>query len=123
MIATTRNLDLDAARAARQEAQGEPPTITYNGKVYTLPQELRLSQLEAFLRAERENDLRGVIVALLADRADEFLADDPSYNDLKAMGDGLQELYGIGLPESGASNGSSPSGGGRSRRTSRATTR
>ncbi|MQB01860.1 MAG: hypothetical protein GEU78_16535, partial [Actinobacteria bacterium] len=38
--------DLDAARAARREAKGNPPSITFGGETFVLPLEIDMDTAE-----------------------------------------------------------------------------
>lgn len=113
-------LDLDAARAARTEATGEGHLFVFCGVKFPLPVELPADF--AFKLADQ--DAKGALEALLAERFDEFWALRPSIEDLNALAEGVAKLYGFGTPgESPASAPSSTNGGKRSRPTSPGTTR
>lgn len=115
-----RSLDLDAARAARAEAQGEPPVVTFGGEQFTLPAELPLRYAWALI----DNDHEGALKMLFNGQHERFLAKDPSRDDVLALIKGIPLLYGIGDEgESPASGGSSNDGSSPSRPTSRAATR
>jgi len=106
-------INLDESRIARREEMGEQPTLTFGGKVYQLPVELPLeavSALSALAKAGLDQDGAGVTAAMLAtlkglvgNRYDEFMENSPSIQDLAALVEGIPAEYGIGLPESSAS--------------------
>lgn len=118
-------IDLDAARAARREAQGEPPTVTFGGETFNLPVELPfdISEMgtrlnEAQTSTEVAAAMRDTMKMLLADDYDRFMALRPSTQDLVVLVEGIPKEYGIGPGESRASRRSSRSSTGRSRPTS-----
>lgn len=111
-------IDLDAARAARREASGEPPVIVFGGKelelTFEIPFEVaeRMGSMGVALENQDGNELsngfRDVLKLLLGDHFDEFMAQRPSVPDLMAMVDGVVKAYGFAdLGESQASAGSS----------------
>lgn len=89
--ASSRVIDLDEARTARQEAQAEPVVLKIGGEDFTLPPEI------PFLFAEhsRTGDLKAALEALLGDQADAFFALDPSIDDLNVFSEAIAEVYGI----------------------------
>lgn len=94
-----RSINLDAARAARAEAAGEPVTLTFDSKDITLPVELPAD----FALCAAEGDLRAAVVALLGDEAEWFFARRPSMDDVSALVKGAHEVYGVNEGESTAS--------------------
>lgn len=107
-------VDLDAARAARREAQKQQPQVVLGGHTYVLPYEL---PLEASLRlAEMPRDetsaakaIMEIVKVLLGDQMEAFMANDLSGDDLEAFLKGILPLYGFGdVGESSASESSSP---------------
>lgn len=100
---TERIIDLASARAARLEAQGEPVTLKWSE---TISFELPVEMPADFAIYANEWDIRGSIVALLGDRAEEFFALRPSMNDLTALVNAAGEVYGVEPGESPASDGS-----------------
>jgi hypothetical protein len=113
-------LDLDAARAARAEARGEPPTVTLGGETFTLPAELPMRYVWTLV----EGDDMDALKVLFDGQLDRFLATEPTREDILALVAGVPALYGLASPgESPASAGSSNSGSSRSRPTSPAATR
>jgi len=114
------DLDLDAARAARAEARGEPPTITIGGETFTLPVELPMRYVWTLVDGDDIDALK----VLFDSQIDRFLATDPTREDILALVAGVPKLYGLGTPgESSASAGSSSGGSNRSRPTSPAATK
>lgn len=113
-------IDLDAARAARAEAQGEENTVLLGGDTFTLPLELPI-ELGDFLVSGR---VGAFIEALLGEEQwTKFASHKPTLNDLKVLAEQLAPLYGFESPgESPASVASLPSNGSHSRPTSRAST-
>ncbi len=113
------SFDLDAARAARAEARGEPPTVTFGGEEYVMPAELELEAAEHLMFGRPTQFVK----ALLGEDWERFNANKPTLNDLKDLSDGLAVLYGFAEPgESPASPSSSTSNGNRSRPTSNGST-
>lgn len=99
-------IDLDAARAARREASGEPaPTIFFSEKEFTLPLEIPFEVAERMGKmgaaAESNNNLevadgfRDVLRLLLGEQFDEFMSFRPSAQDLMALVDGVVKAYGF----------------------------
>jgi hypothetical protein len=95
----TRSIDLDAARAARAEAAGEPVALTFGGKTIALPPELPAD----FALLLADGDFRGAVKALLNEDAQWFFDLRPSMDDLKALAEGAGEVYGLTEGESEAS--------------------
>jgi len=102
-------IDLDAARAARQEASGEGPVIVWGGQDYTLPAEIpfetaeELSRLEAAHAAENDVEATDAIIKAIssllgAEQYERFAAGRPSVDDMAALVDGLSEAYGFEQP-------------------------
>jgi hypothetical protein len=90
-VPDARVIDLDAARAARAEAAGDPVTLTFGGETYTLPVELPAD----FALYAMERDLRSAVMALLDDDADAFFAWRPSMDDLTALVEHAMKVYGV----------------------------
>lgn len=109
--------DLDAARAAREEARGEYPVVTFGGRDYKLTPELYVDAANAW----KDNQADEFVRLVLADpsEADDFLANRVSWADLNEV----ITAFTAGDPgESSASSRSSKPGGRRSRPTSSAST-
>ena len=128
--AKTKRIDLDAARRARAEARREaglePPVVVIDGEDVELPVELPSGALTAFgalfaIGGDLEDESPEAIgrnlraLAALEEAAAELFG--PAWPKLKSHGlstDDLEvllgeslEVYGISLPESGASGSSS----------------
>jgi hypothetical protein len=113
------NLDLDAARHARREAGGEPPTVTFGGEQFTLPVEVPLSFADLLVKGE----VVEAIVALLgADQATRFMDHGPTIPDFETLAEQFGGLYGLSLGEASPWPGSSNGIGTRLRPTSNAAT-
>lgn len=90
-----RVIDLDAARLARAEAQGEAPVIKFAGKEWQLPLELPWEIAEAAASGDATAALRG-IATLLGDRWEEFKSHQPTLADIVVITQHVGELYGAG---------------------------
>lgn len=111
-------IDLDAAKAARMEAAGEPHIFVFGGKEFELPHELPVRFGYLII-----DDVEEAMRCVLDGQADEFWALEPSNQDISELLMQFRAVYGIGPGESSASAGSSTNGGSRSRPTSPAATR
>lgn len=105
------NVDLDKARAARAETNGNSPTVTFGGTTFDLPSEFPFVIVE-LVRELRRDDNDGIRVseiigdisrALFRDRYKEFLNLGPSMLDIQALLDGVTPEYGLTQGESPAS--------------------
>lgn len=117
-MTTLEPFDLDAARAARLEAQGERPLFLFGGQKFELPAELPAEFAYLLDTADAKETIR----YLLGDQFDEFWAHRPSKEDLIELVAWVTKRYGSSLGESQASAEPSTNGGSRSRPTSRGTT-
>lgn len=107
------NLDLDKARAARAEANGEAPTVTFGGVEFLLPVELPFSMVEDARKLSGVvNDpyaiteaISAISRSLFGDRYEEFLDYHPSMGDMQVLMDSIAGLYGMTPGESAASEG------------------
>jgi hypothetical protein len=113
------SLDLDAARAARAETRGDPPTVVLAGETFTLPPEMPMRYMWTLL----DGDDMAALKVLFDGQLDRFLACDLTREDLLALLDGVPHLYGLRPGELSASDGSSSGTSSHSRPTSPATTR
>lgn len=112
-------LNLDAARAARDEVRGEAPKVIFGGETFTLPAELPMD----YVWTLGEDDM-ATLKTLFNGQLDRFKALKPTREDLLALIAGVPKLYGLASEgESSASAGSSADGSPRSRPTSAATTK
>lgn len=89
----SRVLDLDAARAARQEANGEVPIVRFGGREFTLPVEMPWTVAEAAAGGDGASALRAVRL-LLGDQWVEFEALNPSVADVLEIIQGVAAIYG-----------------------------
>jgi hypothetical protein len=113
-------IDLDAAKAARREAAGEAPTLTFGGEAFSLPVELPfevghrlLSLLENIAGGTTAvfDDVEAILRPLFAERYEAFMAHGPSMADIMALLTGLPREYGFtDVGESPASERSSQNG-------------
>jgi hypothetical protein len=109
------NVDLDKARAARAEANGEAPTVTFGGEVFTLPVEMPFGIIERvgdMTKAQEQQDglelaaiLSDISRMLFGERFEEFNALQPSMVDMQVLLDSVVPLYGATPGESAASEG------------------
>jgi hypothetical protein len=107
--------DLDAARAARAEANGEAPTVKFGGVVFVLPVEMPYQIVEsvnAMQAASEKGDgytvtqmLSAIAKDLFGDRFEEFLSFHPSMLDMQALLENVAPMYGLTAGESQASEG------------------
>lgn len=98
--ADDREIDLDAARAARAELAGPAPTVKFGGKILTLPVEMPLD----FALLAAAEKFRDAIGALLGDQADVFFGMAPSIQDVFALIEMASSVYGLSVGESEASD-------------------
>lgn len=109
------NVDLDAARAARAEQNGEHPTVTFGGEMFELPTEMPFTIVESvneMQKAQEEGDgyaisklLTGIAQDLFGERYEEFLTKHPSMLDMQSLLENIAPLYGLDQGESQASEG------------------
>lgn len=107
--------DLDAARAARAEQNGEHPTVKFGGKVFTLPVEMPYTIVESINEmnaAQIAGDgytvtlkLSAIAKDLFGEQYQEFLEFRPSMLDMSALLENVAPLYGLSAGESQASEG------------------
>jgi len=91
------NIDLDAARAARQAARDlkkEDRTLVFGGVSFELPAELPLSAAEAM----QVGEFRIAMAELLDDQAEAFFAQHPTLVDLEALVQGADLPDGTHMP-------------------------
>lgn len=107
--AKRREINLDAARAARAAAKGEPASLTLEGNTYELPIELPVAFVEAVVE-ERLQEAMGILLG--PEVAAELEASTSmSVEDWEELANGIAEVYGIqgGLGNLPASTSSSSS--------------
>lgn len=99
----TRNINLDAKRAARAEARKsdenyQPPSITLGGITYELPAEMPVDFAEHVAAGRFSDGFRALFDEM--EDGDEkfasFMANDLTVDDMKAFSDDLAGLYGVG---------------------------
>jgi hypothetical protein len=91
--AVKATFDLDAARAARREAETETFTFKWDGAVYScLPAKEWPITVTARLA---EGDLVSAIQLILGEDAEAFLATNPSVGDVESLMDALATFAGF----------------------------
>jgi hypothetical protein len=89
----TRKIDLDAARKARAETNGEPIEISFGGESFELPPEAPWEMVRASMRGDSD----GALEALLGPGGYERLRTlSPSFKDIEALMDEVTKEYGLG---------------------------
>jgi hypothetical protein len=88
----SRLIDLDAARAARAEAQGEVPTVRFGGVDWKLPAELPWALAEA-AASGRTEDAMGAVKSLLGEQWPEFVKLNPTIEDVRILLEGIGTVY------------------------------
>jgi len=103
-------IDLDAARAARQEAMKdtEAPNVVIGGESFDLPPELPFGVFLKFAEAKSNpekalENMRWFVDVLFGDKADDFLKHGPSFDDVIALMEALFDSYEVEAPEASAS--------------------
>lgn len=95
-------IDLDAARAARKEANGEGPVVRFGGQDYELPAELPFAVLEAMRGLQNEETAAASIVemteALLGPHYAAIRAAGLSVDDMNELVGGVLTEYGVDRP-------------------------
>lgn len=111
-------VDLDAKRAARREARGEPIVLVFGGEDFELPVELPFDVLEALpalasgAQAETAGAFIALVRSLLGDEAfTRFVAHRPSLDDFVELADAAFTAYGADQGNSSASRSQSSSAG------------
>lgn len=87
-----RIIDLDAARAARAEAEQEAPVIRFGGKDFTLPVELPWAVVEA-ASSQDTNSIIGSVKSLLGEQWSEFDKLGVSVEDMKTLIESIAGVY------------------------------
>lgn len=88
-----RVIDLDAAKAARAEALGEPPVVVWQGETFELPAELPARFLDAIIEDRYTEAFDSLFPSGDFDVAG-FL-DAGSYQDLRTFAEGIARAYGL----------------------------
>lgn len=99
-------LDLDAARAARAEANGEPRSFILSGETFELPVELAWDFTEVFSSGEVTRILEYLLGPSQFERF-RNLEPKPTDPDVTALVEALPQFYGPAAGESPASSASS----------------
>ena len=108
-----RDINLDSARAAREEKLGDAPTVTFKGKKFKLPHEMPFVFVEAVYLIQTEDTnavaqsgiLTEMAEGLFGDRYKEFRKLHPSVPDFEALMEQVADAYSASLGESAASEG------------------
>jgi len=110
------HVDLDAARAAREETTGDIPTVTLADRTYKLTRVLSIGAADAY----RQGDGAAFVRRILADpsEADAFLENHLEWSDLND----ILKAWHTDQGKSSASRASSKNGSKRSRQTSKPST-
>lgn len=112
-------IDIDAARAARLEAEGEPHELVVGGKTYEIPPEAPWR----FVHYLARNQIGPCMAAVVGEDGWVQMSKDVSHADVTELVDQLCNVWGLGdAGEADASGSSSPDGGSSSRPTSSGTT-
>ena len=90
----SRVLDLDAARAARKEAQKEAPVIKFKGKEFPLPVELPWEVAETAAVGDASSALKAIEL-LIGSQWKEFKKLNPSVADVMVIVEGIGDIYGV----------------------------
>lgn len=108
-----KQVDLDAARQARREAEGEAPVVVFGGKSFELPVEMPFTFVEAtaeYNRASKAEDgtaasgvLADMVRAVFGSQYSEFMSLNPSVKDIEELMSGVAGMYGTDQGESPAS--------------------
>jgi hypothetical protein len=95
------DIDLDQLEAARLETvNGDAPTVTFRGEVYSLPPELPFGfflDLGAMQKdPERAFEVMSKMIDdLFGEQRDDFLAANPSFPTIQAVMENVPNLYGM----------------------------
>lgn len=90
----SRIIDLDAARAARAEAQLDAPIVKFNGKKYKLPVELPWSIVEA-ATSQDGAQIIAAVKTLLGEQWDDFQSANISVADMQVLIENISKLYAV----------------------------
>ena len=104
----SKEINLDAARAARRETLGESPCVVFGGKKFDLEPELPFALVDALLDAGDDEIAKVVIVkamaqAMFGKKYDAFMKLNPTMPDIQELVIQITPLYGLTLGESSAS--------------------
>jgi hypothetical protein len=108
-------VDLDAARAARAETNGEHPTVKFGDTVFELPIEMPFGIVEsvnAMQAAQESSDgyavtrsIAAIAQDLFGESYEKFMEKGPSMLDMQMLLENVAPLYGLTAGESQASEG------------------
>jgi hypothetical protein len=94
MTDDARTIDLDALKAAREEATAAIPRIVFGGETFELPVEVPAT----FAFRAQEGDMEAAINELLDEDAPRFWALRPTVSDLMSLTGALATAYGLDSP-------------------------
>lgn len=105
-------IDIDAARAARLEAEDDTHEFVFGGQPYTVPAEAPWMFVHHIVRGQ----IPQALSCAFGEDAWETISKQASKNDVVEIQHRLFDVWGMGTPgESPASSSSSPDGGASSR--------
>lgn len=87
-----RVIDLDAAKAARAEAENETPVIRFSGKDWNLPTELPWALAEAATSGDPAAAI-GAVKSLLGNQWAAFAAYGPTIEDMRVLLESSVAVY------------------------------
>lgn len=105
-------IDLNKKRAARKrEGKQQPVVVTFGKETFKLPPELPFEAVSLIGQLDDDGTngpkiFSQMLVVLLGDQLEKFMAQGPSMADIMELVFGLTEEYGLTLGESPASTGS-----------------
>lgn len=95
-------IDLDKKRAARREAKGKGPEVTFGGAVYELAPEMPFEAIEALEGLQSEETAPAALVrlvrALLGEQYEAIKAAGLTTEDVNEFVGGIMEEYGVQSP-------------------------
>jgi len=96
-------IDLDAARAARNETEAKGPTLKLNGETYELAPEMPFGVLDAFREMGDPTQAAGALArvakAILGEHYDAIVTEGGlSVDDVNELLDGAIREYGVTAP-------------------------
>lgn len=89
----SRVVDLDAARAAREEKAGPKPVVVFGGREWTLPGELPWALAEAAASGSPQDALNAVRSLLGPDQWPDFVALGLTISDVQVLIEGIAAIY------------------------------
>lgn len=100
----TEAINLDAAKAARREAQKTPPKVIFGKRTFTLPVEIpfeaveQLGQIDTADPTTATSVITRFIAILFGDQYETFLKLQPSTQDVEVLMESLATVYGFESP-------------------------